>query len=276
MSQHTVNLAFESLKPEIRTIGTWKKVSRWSLSIASVISLTLGLVVYMTFWKDTQSDLFDMYPPMRIVDLAKLMLCVTMLLTFPLPFFSCRELLIVSLIRPLLAQQPQQPDQQSISGILMEPLLQDDAQATDEMLDDGNNVDSTSVMFEDSIHHHPSHALCRTISSCYSTTTDSFSIMVPGEEKQLSVLYHLALTMLFWGGCTFLALASPNLGDVLNLVGSASGTTMAFILPGLLSFKLQGYTRLAAFILAVGGAIGIVGTIYSLEKLIEDMKAART
>jgi amino acid permease len=268
VSQHTVNLAFESLKPEIRTIDTWKKVSTWSLLTASVISLTVGLVVYMTFWQDTQSDLFDMYPPMKIVDLAKLLLCVTMLLTFPLPFFSCRELLIVSLIRPLLEEQQQQ---HTSSSLLMEPLLPDEEHTTNELAENDNNVDSTSVIFEDPIHHRRSNALCQKISSCYSDTTVNFSIMVPGEEKQLALTYHVALSVIFWGGCTFLALASPNLGDILNLVGSATGTAMAFILPGLLSFKLHGYTRLASFILAFGGPIGFVGTICSLKKLVGDM-----
>jgi amino acid permease len=268
VSQHTVNLAFESLKPEIRTIETWKKVSTWSLLMASIISLTVGLVVYMTFWQDTQSDLFDMYPPMRIVDLAKLLLCVTMLLTFPLPFFSCRELLIVSLIRPLLSEQQQQP---TSSGILMEPLLPDEEQTTEELSEYDNNADSTSVIFEDPRHHRRSTAFCQKMASCYRDTTVDFSIMVPGEEKQLSLPYHVAVSVIFWGSCTFLALVAPNLGDILNLVGSATGTAMAFILPGLLSFKLHGYTRLAAFILAFGGPIGLVGTIYSLKKLVGDL-----
>jgi len=45
----------------------------------------------------------------------------------------------------------------------------------------------------------------------------------------------------------------------------------AFILPGLFSFRLQGYKHLAAFILAVGGVVGLVGTAFSLQKLISDI-----
>ncbi|CAB9498309.1 Putative sodium-coupled neutral amino acid transporter 11 [Seminavis robusta] len=254
VSQHTVNLAFESLRPEIRTVDTWKRVSSWSISIATVISLTVGLVVYMTFWQDTRSDLFDMYPPLRIVDLAKLLLCVTMLLTFPLPFFSCRELLIVFFIQPLFAAAPssQQLQQQSTSldDALQEPLLDEETAANEQ---DDDAEDSTSVIFEE-----------RPSRGC-------IPVMLPGEEKQLSLVYHVLLSTMFWGASTYLAIVSPNLGDILDLVGSASGTAMAFVLPGLLSFKLQGYTRLAAFILVVGGAIGLVGTIFSFKKLISDV-----
>jgi amino acid permease len=64
---------------------------------------------------------------------------------------------------------------------------------------------------------------------------------------------------------------APSLGDVLDLVGCAAGTMIAFVLPGLFSFRLQGYTHLAAVILAVGGIVGLIGTVFSLQKLITDM-----
>lgn len=266
VSQHTVNLAFESLKPEIRTVESWRKVSRWSIVLASSISLTVGMVVYITFWESTQSDLFDMYPPMRIVDLAKILLCITMLLTFPLPFFSCRELLIVSLIQPLLVDSNTQQTTTSNatngsleagSADLTEPLLSEDGTGdhTDDNMEAEDNVDSTSVMFEDP--RSDIGVVCQ--------------LMLPGEDKQLSLPLHVALSVGFWAGSTFLAIVSPNLGDILDLVGSGSGTAMAFILPGLISFQLQGYTRLAMFILVVGGAIGFVGTACSLKKLLGDI-----
>ena len=261
VSQHTVNLTFESLQPGIRTVETWKKVSSWSITVASIISLTVGLVVYMTFWESTKSDLFEMYPPMRIVDLAKILLCLTMLLTFPLPFFSCRELIIVSLIQPFCADT-----QATENSALLEPLMG----ATDDNNDgtqvaDGANYDSTSVIFDESLGR---DGFCQNLMSCIG---EGFAVIMPGEEKQLLLPFHVALSVVFWGLSTLLAIVSPNLGDILDLVGAASGTFMAFILPGLLSFKLQGYSRLAMFILAVGGAIGFVGTITSLRKLIIDI-----
>lgn len=276
VSQHTVNLAFESLKPEIRTIDTWEKVSSFSILVATSISLTVGVVVYMTFWDSTQSDLFNMYPPMRVVDIAKMLLCVTMLLTFPLPFFSCRELIIVSIIQPLTVMGNNNIQvENEAGGDLVEPLLVESNRADNNQSgteppsgdDEQDNEDSTSVIFEDPAER----SCCRMLFSFLKGTTEDFSIMIPGEEKQLSLPLHLALSITFWGLSTYLAIVSPNLGDILDLVGAASGTSMAFILPGLLSFKLQGYTRLALFILVVGGPVGIIGTICSLKKLVIDI-----
>lgn len=287
VSQHTVNLTFESLKPELRTVESWKKVSSFSLFTATCISLTVGVVVYMTFWESTESDLFAMYPPMRKVDLAKMLLCVTMLLTFPLPFFACREILIVSVIRPIVnmnlitntnsASTLTAPNSNANNaevmenGDLQEPLLSEaerrDNTTTDTGVENENDRmnghdDSTSVIFEDP--RDIGGLLCRKLSR--------ISVMLPGEEKQLSLPFHLALSFSLWGITTFLAIVAPNLGDVLDLVGAASGTSMAFILPGLLSLKMQGYTFLGLFIFAVGGAIGIIGTGFSLKKLVVDIE----
>jgi len=95
VSQHTVHLAFKSLKPDLQTLKHWKTVSSWSLLISCSVSLSVGITVYLTFGQAASSDVFEMYPSSSlIVDAAKLLLCVTMMLTFPLPFFTCRELLI--------------------------------------------------------------------------------------------------------------------------------------------------------------------------------------
>jgi hypothetical protein len=242
----------------------------------------------MTFWQSTQSDLFEMYPPMRIVDLAKILLCVTMLLTFPLPFFSCRELLIVAVIQPCTSRaedfiedsiEYNNINSSNLEGLetgtsnLQEPLLENEEShdSTDMVVP---QTDSISVIFED--RRNSGSALCGKIRSCYYCSPNGCAAMVPGEEKQLALPFHMALTMSMWGVTTFLAIVSPNLGDILDLVGAASGTAMAFILPGLLSFKLQGYTTLAAFILVVGGAVGFVGTGYSMKKLVADEHATTT
>jgi len=90
VSQHTVHLTFGSLKPNLRTCQNWEKVSTASLLISGTVSLSIGVFVYMSFWQTTQSDIFEIYPAIPVIDLAKILLCVTMLLTFPLPFFTCR------------------------------------------------------------------------------------------------------------------------------------------------------------------------------------------
>lgn len=62
------------------------------------------------------------------------------------------------------------------------------------------------------------------------------SCLLPGEERHLKLLYHAALTAKIWFVVTGLAIASPKLGDVLDLVGCASGTLIAFIFPACLAF----------------------------------------
>jgi amino acid permease len=228
----------------------------------------------MTFWETTQSDLFAMYPPMRKVDSAKILLCITMLLTFPLPFFACREMLIMSIIRPLTnlgsSDNIHESDSTDMleSRDLQEPLLEENERHNNletypaEEVAEINDHESNSVIFEDP----------RDRRGLIFQHLSQMSVMIPGEEKQLSLPFHVALSLSLWGFTTFLAIVAPNLGDILDLVGAASGTSMTFILPGLLSLKLQGYTNLGIFILLVGGAIGLIGTAFSLKKLVLDVE----
>jgi amino acid permease len=54
----------------------------------------------MTFWEETTSVMFELYPPLVSVDVAKLLLSVMMMLTYPLALFSCRDLIIISIPIP--------------------------------------------------------------------------------------------------------------------------------------------------------------------------------
>jgi amino acid permease len=88
------------------------------------------------------------------------------------------------------------------------------------------------------------------------------------ESKQLILPLHILVTVLLWSSSTVLALLAPSLGDVLNLVGCASGTMIAFILPAMFSFRLKGYTHLAGLIFVVGGTVGTAGTLFSLQTML--------
>jgi sodium-coupled neutral amino acid transporter 11 len=48
--------------------------------------------------------------------------------------------------------------------------------------------------------------------------------LLPGDERQLIRPLHAVLTIVLWAATVCLALAAPSLGDVLNLVGCATGT----------------------------------------------------
>merc|ERR1712187_332799 len=92
--------------------------------------------------------------------------------------------------------------------------------------------------------------------------------LMPGSEYQLILPLHVLLTWILFAVPLVLGLYARSLGDVLNLIGCSSGTVMAFILPALFSFKVEGYSHLNGFLLVFGGFVGIVGTHSSLVQII--------
>eukprot|EP00531_Pseudo-nitzschia_arenysensis_P001956 CAMPEP_0116146140 /NCGR_PEP_ID=MMETSP0329-20121206/17003_1 /TAXON_ID=697910 /ORGANISM="Pseudo-nitzschia arenysensis, Strain B593" /LENGTH=521 /DNA_ID=CAMNT_0003641863 /DNA_START=125 /DNA_END=1687 /DNA_ORIENTATION=+ len=234
VSQHTVHLVFSSLKPSLRKIDKWKTISSLSLLAAGTVSLLIGVFVYITFWQNTKSDIFQIYPHGWMIDTAKLLLCVTMVFTFPLPFFTCRELLILIVIHPLCGigqetdgedenvgtciENPPQSEDDSTMDDLQRPLLSEEPSNDDE-----NNIGVTDAPVGSS----------------------AKNWLLPDDNRQLRLFGHILVTTLIWFIVIGLAIAAPNLGDVLDLVGCASGTLIAFVIPGLLSFYIEGYTHLA-------------------------------
>jgi amino acid permease len=251
VSQHTVHLTYESLQSDIRNLKNWKKVSTYSLLIATSVSLTVGVFVYVTFWQHAESDLFNLYPPLRSIDFAKILLCITMLLTFPLPFFTCRDMIILSMTHSYQRGTTSTESEaigENVTATLQQPLLRDDEEMPEAIV-------PPSIRFNE----------------CGDSECLSSRILLDGQERQLKLPYHVAVTMSLWGMTTLLAILAPSLGDVLDLVGCATGTVIAFILPALFSFRLRGYTHFAACILVVGGVVGSVGTTLSTLKLFADV-----
>jgi hypothetical protein len=64
--------------------------------------------------------------------------------------------------------------------------------------------------------------------------------LLPEDDRQLQWPGHVGVTFKLWLVATGFAIAAPSLGDILNLVGCASRTLIAFIIPALLSFCLEG------------------------------------
>jgi len=103
-------------------------------------------------------------------------------------------------------------------------------------------------------------------------SSPSSRFLLPNQHNQLILPYHVSLTVILWGVTTLLAIIAPSLGDVLDLIGCATGTVIAFVLPSLFSFRLKGYSHLAAFVLVIGGIVGIFGTFYSTKQLFVDLQ----
>jgi amino acid permease len=95
---HTVHLAYESLPLQSRSPKTWRRVSTISIAMALETSLAIGIFAYLTFGSTTPSDVLTGYPvDITLANVARLLLCMNMVLTFPLPFLTCRELIILLL-----------------------------------------------------------------------------------------------------------------------------------------------------------------------------------
>ena len=102
VSQHCAHMAYRSMR--VPTSENWRKVTAFSTVFALTTILVVSSYVYFTFWDNTPDDIFSQYPPSYTIDYAKLLLSLTMLLSFPLPFFTCRELIIVWLL--MLEEEP--------------------------------------------------------------------------------------------------------------------------------------------------------------------------
>jgi amino acid permease len=305
VSQHTVHLVFASLQPRLRTVQTWKIVSSFSILAATIVSLLVGVFVYMTFGSQTKSDIFQIYPQGWMIDMAKLLLCITMIFTFPLPFFTCRELLIVTIIHPLcgidVASSGRSNNNnttattttttdQAVETMVREnrretmttrsdmtydnedelqlPLLEEGGQ-DDIIVNRGNRIESDpTVLYPPSGTTRPGGIIGR---MGMDTTTTPKNWLLPNDNKQLRLVGHVAVTIKLWIVATGLAIAAPSLGDILDLVGCASGTLIAFVFPAVLSLRMEGYTHQAMFILAVGGAVGTVGTYFSVKQIVRDL-----
>ena len=76
-------------------MNDFRKTTSLGTFLATLISLSMGVFAYMTFWEETSSDLFSMYKPSTAVDTCRMLLCVSMLLTYPFPFLTVRELIIL-------------------------------------------------------------------------------------------------------------------------------------------------------------------------------------
>lgn len=185
--------------------------------------------------------MFNCYPDILATDLAKLLLSLTMLMTFPLPFFTSREILIISFLKS--------------SG---------DGKTGN---NNGDDAEAPLIVLE------RNQADEEQDETMVAARSESSSFLLPGEGNQLKLPYHICGTVGLWMLVVSLAITAPSLGDVLDLVGCASGTLIAFVMPGLFSLQINGYTTQGAILLGVGGLVGIIGTSFSLQRLIRDMQS---
>jgi sodium-coupled neutral amino acid transporter 11 len=89
---HSAFLIHGSL--ENPTPARFGKVLRYSIGTATFLSLLMGMVGYLSFLSRTDGDLLQNFPADDIpVNVARVLLSLTMVFTYPMEFFVCRAVL---------------------------------------------------------------------------------------------------------------------------------------------------------------------------------------
>lgn len=91
--QHSSFLISGSLKDT--TPSRWARVTCLSVTISTALCLILGVVGYLGYLEQTQGDVLNNFPQgSAMVDAARLLLSITMFLTYPMESFVARHVLI--------------------------------------------------------------------------------------------------------------------------------------------------------------------------------------
>ncbi|GMH55236.1 hypothetical protein TrLO_g5101 [Triparma laevis f. longispina] len=89
------------------------------------------------------------------------------------------------------------------------------------------------------------------------------------EEAKLSNFQWTVTSLGLFAVSLTIALTAPNLGAVLDFVGCASGSAIAFILPAAIFVKLENHWTPKVVVMAIVGAfVGIVGTGFAVANII--------
>ncbi|XP_071439712.1 putative sodium-coupled neutral amino acid transporter 11 [Hetaerina americana] len=101
MCHHNTFLLYESIEGADQS--RWDKVTHASVATAFVVSLTFGVVGYATFTGLSQGDLLENYCwDDDLMNVARVLFCATILLTFPIECFVTRDV-ITSVLLPALS-----------------------------------------------------------------------------------------------------------------------------------------------------------------------------
>ncbi|KAG8227749.1 hypothetical protein J437_LFUL007539 [Ladona fulva] len=101
MCHHNTFLLYESIEGADQR--RWDKVTHASVSTAFVVSLAFGIAGYATFTKLSQGDLLENYCwDDDLMNVARVLFCATILLTFPIECFVTRDV-ITSVLLPAIS-----------------------------------------------------------------------------------------------------------------------------------------------------------------------------
>jgi len=254
--------------------------------------LVVGTTVYITFWDLTPSDMFHCYPPnSEEIDFARVLLAFTMMMSFPLPFFTCREMIID--VGYVLLGSGVNEDDQLLGSLAQAPSPSED-NFLEKLISDADAIISresigaapttTNTNTNTNATNQPTGMAKYLLVSAYSNSnsnngnndtasSNSSSSNSNAENRQLKPFYHVSLTIAIWAAAVGLALEAPSLGSVLDLVGCISGSFIAFILPSMFEVKLRGrWVGKNVFMFAVGVSITVLGSVFSFMKIVDEVR----
>ena len=73
----------------------FRKTTTLGTVVSATISMFMGFFVYMTFRENTSTSMFELYPHCKTRDAYRILLLMSMLLSYPFPFLTVRELVVL-------------------------------------------------------------------------------------------------------------------------------------------------------------------------------------
>ena len=251
------------------TRGRVDGVIACSIGVALLVYLTVANLGYATFGDHVLPDVLDNYPAASpMVALARVFIAVLVGLCYPLQCHPARACL-----RSLLAEiRPPTTD-----GLLFEVLDTDERQRTrgggGDDDDDGDQEDGDDDDREeerggaDNREEQEGSSRRRGLASSVSAAQVA--------DRRREATEHIAITALFVGASFLIALSVTSLGKVLAVVGATGSTTVSYILPGGIYYRLgpRGIKRDLALIQFCAGCV-IIPTALAFIFVSKDAAAA--
>jgi len=314
---HLIALALP-LKSQ-RTLFRWKQISTVATALSTflVIALSYAIDSMVRGGPSDQNELSSLLDYKNSesnsstaeMSLIKFLLCVVLLMSFPLPFSAARELLVdlLTLITMMMMKCWKRYSGQfdpDMDGIHRET---DHSEQT--VISNSSFVDSIFASRSNSENDLEEPLLeqdfdfddargSNTASEGFRATLLRWYQKLAGTDRQqqLKFMYHIFVSFKLWKVVTGLAVLAPSssryVGNILDVLQCAFGTVIAFILPACLALQLQQqilrgrHQRLGEhhqlsndsvhdlssrtlLALGVGGLVGLIGTLLRLKELVE-------
>ncbi|GMI44722.1 hypothetical protein TrCOL_g13908 [Triparma columacea] len=217
-----------------------KRVSNGAVTVCFIAYLLMGTMGYLDFGPNTQSNILKNYcvrkNPSPLIIASFICITITIIMAFPLNIFPMRYTVEV-----ILARQGQ--GQKSGSE---EPLLMEEGVSADVNDDLGVSMASSK------------------------DATFTVDALETSDDSSISGnLRHFLLTGLITGSALLVALVTPNISVVFQLMGGTTSAFVCFVLPAAFALKL-GFTKgtglhAPTWGLAVGGVlVGAISTVVTL------------